>query len=63
MDIEATLTFAEKFHVSVGAENLLDEEPDDEADFILGVLGVDRAITSPWGTNGGFWYVRLQADF
>lgn len=63
VDIEATLTFAEKFHVSVGAENLLDEEPDDEADFILGVLGVDRAITSPWGTNGGFWYVRLQADF
>jgi len=63
VDIEATLTFAEKFSVSIGAENLLDEEPDREGDVILGVLGVDRSITSPYGNNGGFWYVRLQADF
>jgi len=63
VDLEATLTFAERFSISVGAENILDEEPDREGDVILGVLGVDRAITSPWGTNGGFWYVRLRADF
>ena len=63
VDLEATLTFAQRFHVSVGVENLFDEEPGDEADGILRVLGVDRAITSPWGTNGGFWYARLQADF
>ena len=63
VDLEATFTFAENYHVSIGAENLLDEEPDKEGDVVLGVLGVDRAITSPWGTNGGFWYVRLQADF
>ena len=63
VDLEATVTIAENYHISVGAENLLDEEPDREGDVILGVLGVDRAITSPWGTNGGFWYVRLQADF
>ena len=39
------------------------EEPGQEGDVILGVLGVDRSITSPYGNNGGFWYVRLQADF
>jgi iron complex outermembrane receptor protein len=63
VDLEATFTFAERYSVSVGGENLLDEEPGKEGDGVLQVLGVDRAITSPWGTNGGFWYVRLQADF
>ncbi|MEJ2128198.1 MAG: TonB-dependent receptor [Woeseiaceae bacterium] len=63
VDLEATFTFAERYSVSVGGENLLDEEPGKEGDEVLQVLGVDRAITSPWGTNGGFWYVRLQADF
>lgn len=63
VDLEATFTFADNYSVSVGAENVFDEEPDKEGDVILGVLGVDRAITSPFGTNGGFWYVRLSADF
>lgn len=63
VDLEATFTFADNYHISIGGENVFDEEPDREGDVVLGVLGVDRAITSPWGTNGGFWYVRLQADF
>jgi len=63
VDLEATFTFAENYSVSVGAENVFDEEPDKEGDFILGILGVDRSITSPYGNNGGFWYVRLRADF
>jgi iron complex outermembrane receptor protein len=63
VDLEATFTFAEHYSISIGGENLLDEEPGQEGDGILQVLGVDRSITSPWGTNGGFWYVRLQADF
>ncbi|MFT7139346.1 MAG: iron complex outermembrane receptor protein, partial [Sulfitobacter sp.] len=29
----------------------------------LDFLGVTRALTSPWGFNGGFWYLRLAADF
>ncbi len=63
VDLEASFTIAEQFTIAVGAENVLDEEPGKEGDFILGVLGVDRSITSPYGNNGGFWYVRLQADF
>ncbi len=63
VDLEASFTFAENYTVTVGAENILDEEPGREGDGILQVLGVDRSITSPYGNNGGFWYVRLQADF
>ena len=63
VDLEASVTLADNYTISIGAENLFDEEPGREGDVILGVLGVDRSITSPWGNNGGFWYVRLQADF
>ena len=63
VDIEATLTLNEMFRITVGAENVFDVEPDLEQDAILGVLGARTAITSPFGNNGGFWYVRLAADF
>ncbi len=63
VDIEATLTFAENYRITVGAENVFDTEPDLEQDFVLGIFGVRTAITSPFGQNGGFWYVRLAADF
>lgn len=63
VDIEATLTFDERFRVSAGVENIFDVEPDAEGDPILGVLGARNSITSPFGFNGGFWYVRLAADF
>lgn len=63
IDFEATYRFNDNFRVSVGAENVLDKEPDAEGDFVLGILGVDKALTSPFGVNGGFWYARLVADF
>jgi iron complex outermembrane receptor protein len=47
----------------VGGENVFDVEPDDEGDPVLRFLGVDKALTSPFGVNGGFWYARLTADF
>ena len=63
VDIEATFTFNEMFHVTVGAENVFDTEPDLEQDEVLQILGVRTSVTSPFGNNGGFWYVRLSADF
>jgi iron complex outermembrane receptor protein len=63
VDVEATLTFNEMFHLSVGGENVFDTEPDDDGHFVAGILGVRSALTSPFGINGGFWYVRLAADF
>ncbi len=63
VDIEATLTFNDRYRIVVGAENVFDTEPDLEQDGVLQVLGARTAITSPFGNNGGFWYVRLAADF
>ncbi|MFQ5982692.1 MAG: TonB-dependent receptor plug domain-containing protein [Woeseiaceae bacterium] len=63
VDVEATFTFAERFRVSVGGENVFDTDPDAEQGGTLGAIGVRKALTSPFGFNGGFWYVRATADF
>lgn len=63
VDVEATLRFGEHVRVAVGGENIFDVEPDDDGHFVSELLGVDKALTSPFGFNGGFWYVRLAADF
>jgi iron complex outermembrane receptor protein len=63
VDIEATLRFGDHFRVAVGGENIFDTRPDDDGHFVSELLGVDKALTSPFGFNGGMWYVRLAADF
>lgn len=63
VDLEATLRFGDHFRVAVGGENIFDVEPDDDGHFVAEILGVDKALTSPFGFNGGLWYVRLAADF
>ena len=63
VDAEARFQLNDILSLAVGGENIFDSEPDDENDFVLGLLGVDTAITSPFGNNGGFWYLRLNADF
>jgi iron complex outermembrane receptor protein len=63
VDVEATLTFAENYRVTLGAENVFDTEPGLEANGVAQILGARTALSSPFGNNGGFWYVRLAADF
>ncbi|MEM7432993.1 MAG: TonB-dependent receptor, partial [Pseudomonadota bacterium] len=63
VDAEARFQLNDIFSFAVGGENIFDTEPDDENDFVLGLLGANTAITSPFGNNGGFWYLRLNADF
>ena len=63
VDVEATWRFNDVFRVAIGAENLFDTLPDDDGHFIMELLGVDKAVTSPFGFNGGMYYVRLAADF
>ncbi|MDG1441770.1 MAG: TonB-dependent receptor [Pseudomonadales bacterium] len=63
VDLEATVTISDNYHLTVGAENVFDVEPDDEQNGTLNFLGVTQSLTSPFGFNGGFWYVRLAADF
>jgi len=63
VDLEATFTLYENYKIAIGGENIFDVQPDDEQDGTLQFLGVDRALTSPFGFNGGFWYLRASADF
>ena len=63
VDLELNLTLAENFTVTLGAENLFDELPDAEQEPVSQFLGVKYALTSPYGFNGGFYYLRLKANF
>jgi iron complex outermembrane receptor protein len=70
LDVEAAYTFAERYTVAIGADNVLDEEGAfDHAnlnpDGSIGNIGSGNAYadTTPWGIDGGFWYVRLTANF
>jgi iron complex outermembrane receptor protein len=59
-DIELAYTFADRYTAVVGAENVLDQYPDRAYDTYYGQVYTE---TSPFGYNGGFWYLRLRADF
>ena len=61
--LRSALTFNEMFTVTIGGENILDEFPDDEQNGDARFLGVEDAMTSPYGFNGGFYYLRLTASF
>jgi iron complex outermembrane receptor protein len=63
VDLELHLTFADNYTVTLGAENLFDELPENEQEPVSQFLGVKYALTSPYGFNGGFYYLRLRADF
>ncbi len=61
LDVEATYVIDDNFEVSLGANNLLDETPDENrwAD----VLGAQYPTTAVMGFNGGFYYARLNYKF
>jgi iron complex outermembrane receptor protein len=63
VDIEARWKFGDMFTVAIGADNVFDTYPDKERDPVLGFLGNEYAITSPFGFNGAFWYARVSAEF
>ena len=63
VDIEASLTFADRYEFAIGGENVFDTLPDDEQDGVLQFLGVTGSLTSPFGFNGGHWYARLAVHF
>jgi len=63
VDAEISATINDMFTVTLGGENIFDEYPDDEKDGTLDFLGLNYALTSPYGFNGGFYYLRLSASF
>ena len=63
VDLEARYTFAERYTITVGGENVFDTLPGDEQDPTSVFLGVRHSLTSPFGFNGAFYYARLSASF
>lgn len=61
LDVEATYAIDENFEVSLGANNLLDEMPDENV--WAGELGAKYPTTAVMGFNGGFYYARLNYKF
>lgn len=72
-DLDLSYTIAEKYTLTVGANNLFDEYPDKlaptTANPIYAITGstADGQIYprsgGPFGMNGGFWYARLKVKY
>jgi iron complex outermembrane receptor protein len=63
LDLEARYKFTDHFSIAVGGDNVFDTKPDKEKNPVLDFLGNRYAITSPFGFNGAFWYLRLKAEY
>lgn len=63
LDLEARYKFNDSFSLAVGGDNVLNTYPDKEKNGTLQFLGAKYALTSPFGFNGAFWYVRFKGEF
>ncbi len=61
VDAEVGWRFANGLYFSAGAQNLLDEVPDDNP--YGGIAGAAYPVHSPYGFNGGFYYARVGLKF
>ncbi|MGE0621741.1 MAG: TonB-dependent receptor plug domain-containing protein [Pseudomonadales bacterium] len=67
-DVEGAYTFADRYTIVAGAQNVFDQDAPADANNSAGPnlssnSGEQYDTSTPWGFDGGFWYVRLQADF
>lgn len=63
-DLSATFAFMDdKLHVTVGGNNVFDNYPDRETNSTLTFLGAKYPLSSPFGFNGGEWYVKASYQF
>jgi len=63
VDLEARWHINDTFTVAIGGDNIFDTYPDKEQDGTFQFLGAVYAVTSPFGFNGAFWYLRGTASF
>jgi len=63
VNLEATRRIAEKLTVAVGAENAFSAYPEKDARLSQINNGIIYPQFSPFGFNGGFWYVRVSTKF
>ncbi|MBL4817848.1 MAG: TonB-dependent receptor, partial [Deltaproteobacteria bacterium] len=61
VDVEVTYNISENIRLAMGAQNLFDKYPDENE--FSGVDGAKFPSTSPFGFNGGFWYIKTQYRF
>ncbi len=61
VDAEVGWKFANGLYFSAGAQNLLDEVPDDNP--YAGIAGAAYPVHTPYGFNGGFYYARVGFKF
>ena len=62
-DLEARYKFNDVFSLAVGGDNVFNTHPDKEKNPVLQFLGNQYALTSPFGFNGAFWYLRFKGSF
>jgi len=64
-DAEASYTFRDHYTVVLGAQNIFDEKGPVDDDNKSGTIGSGNHYdtSTPWGFDGGFWYLRLRAEF
>lgn len=62
VDLETGWKFDSGLYVNVGAQNLFDKVPEDNP-WGAAVAGAAYPVHSPYGFNGGFYYVRLGYNF
>ena len=60
-DAEVAYTVAEKYTITLGAQDIFDAVPDEFPN--AGDVGNLYPTSSPIGFNGGFWYARFSMDF
>lgn len=63
VDVEFKMDVTDQVTLAIGGENIFDEYPDKENNGTLNYLGQQHAVTSPFGFNGAFWYVRGSMSF
>lgn len=63
-DIEGRYTFAQRFHLGLGVDNLFDVYPNRTPATVQSSTGVvDFPFYSPWGFNGRRLYLKLGVDW
>ncbi|MEX2123241.1 MAG: hypothetical protein WD795_05075 [Woeseia sp.] len=64
-DLEAAYSFNDTWTAIVGAQNVFDEFGPIDQDNLDGTIGSGNTYDTqnPFGFDGGFWYLRVVADF
>lgn len=64
-DVEAAYTWNDNYTFILGANNVFDEGGAIDVDNLDGTIGSGNKFTgsTPWGTEGAFYYARVRVDF